>query len=299
MELRNQLNVSWPRIGYFKELLMAKIIKEQINPKNDIVEAIDSQVFPNPNREYMGYSESGSPCKRKTWYNFHWVQEEDISARTMRIFETGTLAEEFMMASLEHAGFKLQDRQKEVIGGYGHVKGHIDGVTFVGNECYLVEFKTANDKNFKNIVKLGVKRAKPDYYGQITAYLGKFNLEKCLFMTYNKNDSSYYIELVTFNPSHFEEIERMWMDILTAEWPPDKIGDRTWFECKYCNFKKICHEGKMPAQNCRTCQHHNIEDDGKWACSILGDLPVAVQRVGCDMYQLNTYLIVPELEELL
>lgn len=273
---------------------MAIIPKEPEIPENNLLGIIDSETFENPNRDYMGYSESGDSCKRRIWYNFHWCHTEIITARTQRIFDTGHIFETFVIDALTKAGFPITHRQLEVVGCYGHVKGHIDGfvwnINFAGSKM-LLEVKTSNDKGFKEILKHKVKRAKPEHYSQMQAYMGKLKIENCLYVCYNKNDSSFYFEIVPYNHTVFLNIESMWFDVLTSEFPPNRIGDKTWYECKMCSKFGICHKNEPIALNCRTCEHVLIEDEGVWACGLSNsELSIEAQRKGCMGYELNKNL---------
>jgi len=276
---------------------MAKIPNAEEPLGIKIVKEIDKNIHMRIHRPHMGYSEAGDNCKRKTWYAFHWAYAEEIDARIMRIFETGNIAEEFMTASLDKAHIKVFDQQKEIISHYGHVRGHIDGTVYslnlLGNDKMLLEMKTANDKNFREITKKGVKGAKKDHYHQMQAYMGKLNILNALYMCYNKNDSTYYIEIVPFNRTIFENIERTFFDILTSPGPVDKLVDAvvTWHECKWCPAFDICLKGKQVERNCRTCQFVTIENDGIWRCTKYDKkLSVQEQRDGCDFYILEQLL---------
>lgn len=255
-------------------------------PTPTIVELIDNnEIYENP-RSYIGYSSAGQACDRAIWYKFHWVKKRTISARLQRIFSTGHIMEEHMIKSLESIGIIVTDEQKEVVGPHGHIKGHIDGLCtgVPGNEkeIHLVEFKTANDKRFKNMQKIGIKRAEKGYYGQAQAYMGKLELKTTFFMVYNKNDSSYYIEIIPFDLPAFERLENKLLTILYSEFPLDKIGTKTWFECKFCDLYNVCHNNEPVNMNCRTCEYVEIEDDGEWKCSLKAKtLSYFDQNEGC------------------
>jgi CRISPR/Cas system-associated exonuclease Cas4 (RecB family) len=261
-------------------------------PGYEIADQLDKKLYDNENRSYLGYSTSGSPCKRAMWYGFHWVSSEKISARTNRIFETGYRLEETIIEDLIDNGYVVIECQKEVSDETGHVQGHIDGIIEAFGQLCLLEIKTANESNYNKIVKHGVKIAKLPYYMQMQAYMSKLQLKKGLFLAYNKNDCSYYTELVDFNPGMAKDIDRIFFSILTDEQLPDKIStDPDDFECSWCSFKQVCHQGAEVAQNCRTCQNVSIEMQGVWHCNLHNfDLSTEGQKIGCMQYTVDPKL---------
>jgi len=266
---------------------MAKLPRSILRaPGYEVAEALDQKEYDNENRHYLGYSTSGNPCKRATYYGFHWVSEETISARTNRIFETGHRLEDIIINDLINNGYEITARQVGVTDETVHVQGHIDGIITIDGESCLLEIKTSNESNYNKIVKHGVKIAKLPYYMQMQAYMGKLQLKKGLFLAYNKNDCSYYTELIDFNPGIAKDIDRIFFSILTDEQLPDKIStDPDDFECSWCSFKQVCHFNQEPAKNCRTCQYVSIEMQGKWHCNFHNlDLDLEDQKYGCHKY---------------
>ena len=77
-------------------------------------------------------------------------------------------------------------------------------------------------------------------------------------------------------------------DILTSEHPPKKIGEKTWYECKMCSARGICHKGEPIYRSCRSCKHVNIEMEGKWSCDLYGEwLNRESQLASCRDYELD------------
>lgn len=269
------------------------IIEFQGDQAKKIVDMINSVVENEKLRPHLGYSDSGNECERRTWYAFRWAYEKVIPRRLRKIYDTGHEAEEFMARDLTRVGFQITKQQAEIKGPFGHVLGHIDGIVYhpeLFSHPHLLEFKTANEQNFKRICKLGVKRGKRKHYYQMQAYMGKLNLNNALYVLYNKNDSSYYIEVVKFNRTVFEEVERKVVDIVTSEMPPDRIEGASpiFFECKFCDAKEACFKNII-ARNCRTCLYGTIEDGGKWTCQKQNykELTTDAQRLGCEQYRLE------------
>lgn len=260
----------------------------------------------NP-RGYLGMSGIASECERKLWYGFHFVKpERSHSQRVERIFNTGHIAESFIIADLKRIGCEVyrygpdgekiemtgekgeeQDRCVDIAGHFmGHTDGTVLGIPEAPKTEHLLEMKTHNDKSFKDVVKNGVQKSKPVHYGQMQIYMHYRKLSRGLYVAYNKNDSSYYFERVYYDRSEAEDLVRKAREIITSEEPPVKKFQRTWFACKWCDYKEICHDGEKPASNCRTCAHADICNDGKWECDLDNtELDKAVQLRGCEMYQ--------------
>jgi len=240
-------------------------------------------------RDYLGLSQIGEQCHRKLQYYHYWAYNTEISSRIQRLFNVGHSAEECMTQDLLKIGIFISEDQKEIVGTAGHWKGHIDGIGFSPEDGdFLVEFKTHNDKSFKDFSKMTVKAAKPMHYDQMTAYMGYLGLPKALYMALNKNDSTYYFEWVPFDEERYNDLLRKELEVISAEVLLPKIGtgSPTWFACKMCDAKDVCHKGKQVEVNCRTCKHVDVMDDGKWHCSYHNaGLSNNVQKEGCIEYK--------------
>ena len=249
-------------------------------------------------RYYIGLSGLGNPCLRKIWFDFRWFKKGEINGRTNRIFRTGHLAEHTIIEDLESIGIKLWnilDDQYEFVDCYGYAKGHPDGfcinVPTAEKTEHLAEFKTMNDKAFKDVVKNGVKKSKPIYYAQMALYMYKKELTRALFVAINKNDSSYYIERVKADNDYAKELLEKGNSIVFSEDYNDfpRIGNnsKSWYECKWCNYIDICFGDHSEIEkNCRNCNSCNLIGDGKFACGELYDkeLNLKHQEEGCEKH---------------
>jgi len=187
---------------------------------------------------------------------------------------------------LKSAGVDCWGDQESITGVHGHFLGHIDGkcrgVQEDVYETHLLEIKTMSDKNFKDINKKKLKQSKPVYFAQTQIYMKKLKLNKCLFIAVNKNDDSLYIEIINFDEGFADDLERKAEIIILSDAPPKKEYKPTWYECKWCSAKEICHKDMRVEVNCRTCTSCDILPEGKWECSKHGiPLTTEQQRVGC------------------
>jgi CRISPR/Cas system-associated exonuclease Cas4 (RecB family) len=260
------------------------ILPEQ-SIEQQLLDKLENDYVEQKPRPYMGYSGIGHPCSRKIWYNFRIVAKRRVLKRIQRIFDRGNLEEPRIISDLKTIGIDIIEQQLEVVGPDEHILGHIDGIcvnsTFF-DEDILAEMKTAKKELFNNLVKLkSVKRWNAVYYGQAQSYMHKLGLSKCLFLCINKNDESYYIEIIDLDIDYAKMLDAKAMDILTTDTPPPKIGGPTWWECKFCDFKEVCHYNDTPLKNCRTCNLGTIEENGIWSCNGERELSFDEQLAGC------------------
>jgi hypothetical protein len=267
---------------------MAKIPKQNL-----IQEAMESHFIYEDHRPYLGMSEIGGKCQRKLWYSLHWAYPIHLEPREHRIFERGDIEEKRVIRDLNAHGMQVTLQQKEIMDKTGHLRGHIDGLV-----CYvpgaektrhLLEVKTMNHKRYMEYLKKGLQETNPGYYVQMNQYLGWMNLDRCLYVVTNKNDEDRNYRRYEFDKVNFDEYKGIAFDILIANRPPKRIGESTWFECKFCRARGICHFNEPISRNCRTCKNVNIEQNGEWSCSINNNerIPESVQRTGCEDYQIS------------
>lgn len=257
--------------------------------ENSTVNTIEIQETVNNHRSYLGASQIGHSCPRYLWYSFRWAYKSVTSARMSRLFARGHREEPEIVKMLATAGIQYWGDQTEIVFCYGHGKGHCDGmcsgVIEAPKTVHLTEFKALNDKGFKKMVKSKCKSATPKYFAQCQIYMKFLNLTRTLFVVINKNDDNVYLERIKYDKDIADKLVRKAESIVLAEAIPDKPYSPTWYECKWCDANFICHGNDEPEINCRTCQHIDIENEGKWACSKHDlQLSTSQQRLGCKQY---------------
>jgi hypothetical protein len=254
-------------------------------------------------RSHFGFSNAADECARKLWYSFKWAKAKKFSARILSLFNRGHLEEARFLAMLAQAGFEVhfetpEGGQFKISDHNGHAGSALDAVV-VGipdlepDTPVLVEMKTHGEKSFKDVVKKGVKESKPIHYGQMQIYMSKYQLQWGLYMAVNKNTDTLHLELIVLEPVMAERyIERAGMIIYTDKAPPRLSDSPAWYECKYCDFSKICHQKDVPEINCRTCIHSTPVADKKWHCGYYNtDLPKETQLIGCNAHLFNHELL--------
>jgi hypothetical protein len=81
----------------------------------------------------LGASIIGRECERAIWYEFRWAGKEEFEGRMLRLFETGTLAEQRFADNLKAIGCEVHtvdpetNQQFEYIAVSGHFVCKIDG----------------------------------------------------------------------------------------------------------------------------------------------------------------------------
>ena len=272
---------------------MAKI------PQSDPLDTLNDKLELSQPRDYLGLSQVGHPCHRFLQYYHYWAFDEHHSAQLRRLFQVGHDAEDGMIEDLKKVGIIATDRQETITGVGGHWKGHTDGKGIDVEDPtdeFLIEFKTHNDKSFKEVKKLKVLKSKPVHYDQMQAYMGYLGHERGLYMALNKNTSQYYFEWIEFDEERFDDIKRKQAEIIMSDVLLPRVGNDspTWFECKMCSASQECFGRREVKDNCRTCQYVDVLPDGEWACGFAWKdkllnvkLSTADQRVGCTQYKLG------------
>lgn len=265
-------------------------------PKPDpLHQQLESGQVPLEFRPYIGMSGLLGKCPRDIWYNFRWAHNRTVEPRVMRIFKRGDIEESRVIQDMEAIGLDVQNHlneQIELVDETGHIKGHPDGsVTGLpydpGVRC-LLEIKTMKQSQYTKYKKEGLQKSHPSYWGQIHTYMGESELLHCLFIVVNKDTEERSYTLYAYDPAVHKECMQFAYDILVSERPPNKIGESTWFACKFCANRPICHFGEPIKQTCRSCKHVNIENKGKFTCGLHGyDLNYRRQMDACPSYELD------------
>lgn len=248
-------------------------------------------------RSHLGASLIGRECERELWYSFRWVDKASFPGRVLRLFNRGHLEEPRMVALLRLIGCEVYQytdgKQFRISDHSGHFGGSLDAVIKGLPECpelyVLGEFKTHGDKSFQKVKEEGVRKAKFEHYVQMQVYMGKAGLTAALYLAVNKNDDELYAELLDFDQAIFDAFILRARGIIYAKVPPKKLNDSpSWYKCKFCDKRDVCHMGKAPERNCRTCEYAYPALDGMWHCGHGEghDLDEGEQLRGCEHYSL-------------
>jgi hypothetical protein len=279
----------------------------------DVDDAFDSTLH-DRFRSHMGISTSGQECARMLWYKWRWSTFTKVSAKMLRLFNRGHLEEARFAAMLLGAGFELwreeapgkQFRVNYLGGHYGSaIDGVIRGIPEMPNENLLAEMKTHNNKSFRKLAgeydkegncvtpPQGVAIAKPEHFVQMQQYMGYYKLKWGLYCAVNKDTDELYFEIVAYVPKVDEGYrERSYRIIFAKEAPPKLSTNASFWKCKYCDERRVCHYNDPPDFNCRTCAAAYPTEDGNWRCATHGHAIIDKERqlTGCpDWAQHSSY----------
>lgn len=256
----------------------------------------------NKHYDSLGISvgEIGNECDRALWYGLRWCSEpEKIDGRKLSIFRTGDRWEEVMVSDLERIGVEVWGQQDRIRLVDGFVRGKCDGKALGIPEApatiHLCEFKSSNEKGFKEIVKKGCKGARPTHYGQCQIGMHAFGLTRCLYYVTNKNTDERYVERLRYDVDYcIRQLARA-ERIIFSDVPPARLSDDPeFFKCRFCRHRDVCHFGKMPRVTCRSCIHSQPErgGDGAWSCARWAKpLSVDEAKQACPVHLFNPHLI--------
>jgi len=238
-------------------------IQEQISQLIDA--ALTRERAGQTPRDYLGASRLGVSCERALQYEYTHTPVDDgrdFSGRLLRIFEVGHTLEDLAIRWLRMAGFDLYTRK--VQGGQfgfsvagGRIRGHVDGILNTGpadlgvSYPALWEFKTMNDKSWRDTVKLGVAKSKPVYAAQVAVYqaymeasIPGISANPALFTAINKDTQEIWFELLPFDGGLAQRMSDRAVRVITAtsasEVLPRFATTPTHMECKFCAWQDRC-----------------------------------------------------------
>lgn len=260
-----------------------------------IHEAIDAFVLTGPEevytvriparndkpRNYLGLSGLGDSCVRKVWYQWRHAFVAKFPSRMLRLFRRGDVEEYRFNFLLRGIGFTVHETDDEgnqfsIKDFENHLSGHMDGAATAPKKFwkrgtkpvpFIVEYKSYNDKRFRELTKRGVKNSDPKYYVQMQGYMGYEDLTGALFCAVNKDNEELYFEWVPFASRAFALLVGRAGEIIEAQSPPKKLSETpSYFECKWCDAHAICHGGKPALKSCRSCKFAVPVEAGAWKC---------------------------------
>jgi len=251
-------------------------------------------------RTHLGASQIGKPCWRELFYGFRWAAVPEHSGRILRLFARGQREESMFVEHLRRLGAEVLEfdpngppgTQFRVSAHGGHFGGSLDGVArgvpeFDPQEWLLLEFKTHNAKSFEALLAQGVQRSKRVHYAQIQVYLHLTGLRRALYLAVNKNDDALHCETVAYDALTAEGLLAKAGSVIFATEPPPRVSNSpAYFECKFCDYRDVCHFGAALRKSCRTCAAVRPLPDGQWRCGHWDAMiPADVVPQGCEMWR--------------
>lgn len=210
----------------------------------NIINKIDASYENNRvERDFLGLSGCGHSCQRYLWYAYNKFKAKKIEGRILRLFKLGDIIEAQVRDDFIKAGYNITSDQKLVKFDWEDysLSGHIDGIIDLGYP-HLWECKSANDRSFKKLIKLGsYKEWNEKYYAQVQFYMLGLDLTDSLVVVYNKNDSSLYCEKIKLDKDYaVKKLQTVFTTISSDALPLRCCHSEDYYEARYCDFKEIC-----------------------------------------------------------
>lgn len=234
---------------------------------------IEAHAVENEHRGYLGMSQLGHSCARYLWYVLHDSFQSTATPRTRRIWERGDWEEDRVIKDLRKIGATVYDTQATINLHSKYILGHIDGIVRYDNVDYLLEIKTMNSTSWKKYCKTDLKEYSKQYWVQANLYAKYMSLNNIMHVGVNKDTEERHFKCIEAEPDQMIPYEIRAIEILDMRDPPEKIGNASWWECKWCPAFDHCQNYAPRKFNCRSCKHISFPDSGL-ACA-LGKEPIA------------------------
>lgn len=244
----------------------------------------------------LGSSFIGNECNRAIWLSWRAYDTSDFDGRMLRLFETGHLQEDRIVADLKRAGYLVYDKDDEgnqfqEVDTTGHfitkLDGVIKGVPGSVNKPHILEIKTHNKNSFSGVVKHGVQKSKPLHYSQVQISMALKNINRTIYVALCKDDEQLYVERIKADPAEQSKLKAKIIRIVEATLKPAGISeDKTSFACKWCDMNEVCYGDKAPLKTCRSCKNSIPSENGTWVCGLYGfERSLQEQKEACDAYE--------------
>lgn len=271
---------------------LSQYIEDAVN-----LDSIAEYREPEPGRWHMGASEIGHPCSRKIWYSFRWSMKVEHTGQLLRLFNRGHHEEPKFIHRLSRIGITVTDvdpatgKQWQMVHpSEPHYGGSLDGIATVpglppSHATMIAEFKTHNDKSFEKLLKDGVRKSKPQHFAQMCSYGQVKQFPLGLYCAINKNTDALYIRVTPLQYSLGEITFKKAVEIIRSQVAPTRLSENSaHHECKFCDYRGICHLSQPMAKNCRSCRFAVPNQvDKEWTCTKFnGVLPRDFVPKGCD-----------------
>jgi hypothetical protein len=129
------------------------------------------------------------------------------------------------------------------------MRGHIDGVIIDGPAVGVVwpalfEHKALGQESWTDVVKRGVRVARPVYFAQLQLYMAYMALPVALFTATNRDSLALYHEIVPFDAAEAQALSDKAVAVLRAvdagELPPRIATASDFHLCRTCEYAKRC-----------------------------------------------------------
>jgi hypothetical protein len=222
---------------------------------NDARWSLNSQIGPEKRRKNLRFSNVGSPCDRKIWYEV----ASDLEPEPLKYYEKnkfifGNLIESYVIGLVMASGHKVEGLQDQlsILGVKGHRDLVIDGVTFDVKSCSTFAFNKYKNGGLLKDDRFG-------YLSQLSSYVYAARNDPIVtdkakggFIFFDKQFGKINVEIYDLSDWIKEkenEVQHR-IDVVKGDIPPRGFEDVPQYEkspnrklcpqCSYCGFKKHC-----------------------------------------------------------
>lgn len=269
------------------------------------LEAMDEQIVieyqkKEKPRHYLGASEIGHECWRKLFYSFRnasiktFDKDENHAAfynevKRIKAVEDGHYQEILTVKRLRALPYielhntdesKGEDEQIGFEMLLGHFRGHVDGIIRgliqAPKTWHIFEYKSKEQKFVNKLLKLiseiGEKNAlqkwDTEYFNQAQIYMHAFKLLRHYMVVGLPGGRGHETCRTDYNKAIAEGIiTKAQVIIFNNDDIPEKLREnREFFQCKWCEYSGICHDGDIPLVHCKTCRYSEPVKNGERFC---------------------------------
>jgi len=212
-----------------------------------------------PPRRYLGASSIGHSCERFVWYGIQGAPCEPMSAQGVYAVTDGHRTEDLIAERLRLVpGVTLEtvDANGNQYGFEdglfkGHCDGFIIGLLQAPKTPHIWEHKACNEKKFAKFESIRSKAGEKatlqqwdfTYYVQAQVYMHYFGMTRHYLTVSTPGGRQITSARTNYDKGFAEAQVAKAMRLLQAKEPPPRVSENpTWFECKWCKYKGICHE---------------------------------------------------------
>ncbi len=266
---------------------------------DSIMEEIAAQEKPRP---YLGMSQIGEACERKSWYRYRFAKQEKFNAETLKKFADGYRSEALIIERLKlHPDLVVKDideatgKQFGFVDHDGHFRGHADG-TIIGilqapKTPHILEIKCCSDKKIAELKKAvadcgekgALKKWNPIYHAQGVLYCDYMGYDRHYLVASTPGGRDWMGVRTYADPALAIKLRARAKRTIMSHEPLTRISnDPSWYECRWCPFTDICHKDDVPDRTCRSCAHSEVRANSEWGCARWGKkLTLDEQLIGC------------------
>lgn len=223
------------------------LIKEQIELNQE-----------NKNRDYIGASSIGDECSRKIWYQYNNYPKKPMGWKVLCAIDDGHRTEALIVERYKMLdGIELHADDGTGQYGYdhegwfkGHVDGMIKGLIEAPDTWHVFEVKAKEDKFIRELEKCidihGEKDALKNwdyiYYCQAVLYMHFMEVPRHCMVVARPGGRDFIQIRTNENPKLAKALIKKGQRIKDAKTPPERIGGKNFWKCKWCDFREVCHE---------------------------------------------------------